>query len=102
MACVKTIERLATKTPRLFEQFPLTGLNRSKHRCNARKLRVKVARISRVFDFWLERRWNFFIANVVPVDVPEECVAHNFLRICRSRAQPQLWLSHQQLLKYRY
>ena len=84
MACVKTIEQLATNQPSLFEQFPLTGLNRSKHWCNAGKFRVKVARVRRVLDFWLERRWDFLIANIVPVDIPEERMAHDFLRICWS------------------
>lgn len=88
MACVKTIEQLAMKQPSLFQQFPLTGLDRSKHGCNAGKFRVKVARIRRILDFWLERRWDFLIPNVVPVNISKESMAHDFLRICRSRAKP--------------
>ena len=85
MACVKTIEQLATGQPSLFEKFPLTRLNRSKHRCNAGKFRVEVTRIRRVLDLGLERRWDFLVANVVPIDIPKERMAHNFLRVRRSR-----------------
>ena len=88
MACVNTIKQLAMNQTSLFQQSPLTGLDRSKHGCNAGKFRIKVARIRRILYFWLERWWDFLIANIVPVNVSEECMAHDFLCICRSRAKP--------------
>lgn len=65
------------------------------------ELRVEVARISRVANRGQEGRGNTFVVDVVPVDVAEECMGHDFLSICGSGAQSQLRLTSEQLLENR-
>lgn len=41
------------------------------------------------------------MVDVIPVDVPEECMGHDFLGIGRTRAQSQLGLTSKQFLQDR-
>ncbi|KAH8911185.1 hypothetical protein BR93DRAFT_324001 [Coniochaeta sp. PMI_546] len=77
----------------------LTRLHRRKHRRNARKFRVEVARVRRALDARQERRLHALVVDVVPVDVPEERLAHDLLRVRRPAAQPLVRLARQQLLQ---
>ena len=97
IACVKTITELANA--KVFLKYSsLTRLYRGKHRRNTRKFRIKVARVCWTLDLRLERRRDFLSPEIIPVDVPKESMAHDFLSIGRSRSQSQFWLSHQQFL----
>lgn len=44
---------------------------------------------------------DFLFVDVHPIDSFEECMAHDFLRVCRSTSQSQLRLACEELLKYR-
>ena len=76
-----------------------TGLNRRQHRCHTCKFRVKIAGIGRAGNLRRKGRSNLLVSDVVPVDVTEEGVAHDFLRIRRARPESQFRFSHQKLLE---
>lgn len=64
----------------------LTRLHRSKHWGDARELGIEVARVRSARDLRNEGCRNPLVIDIVPVDVPEESVAHNLLRIGRARS----------------
>ena len=78
-----------------------TRLHRREDRSDARELGIKIARVGGTLDLRLKGRGDLLVPNVVPVDVAEEGVAHDFLRVRRARPQPQLGLPHQELLEDR-
>ncbi len=79
----------------------LTGLNRRQHRRHTRELLIEVARIRRVGNLRHERRGDAFVVHIVPVDVPEERVAHDLLRVGGPGAEPHVGLAREQLLQDR-
>ena len=79
----------------------LTRLHRRQHRRDAGEFRVKIARVGRARDLRLEGRRHLLVAEVVPVDVAEEGMAHDLLRVGRPRAQAQLGFARQELLQDR-
>lgn len=79
-----------------------TRLYRRKHRRNTRELGIEVTCISRITNLRLEWWRHTFVIDIVPVDVSEEGVAHNLLRISRATAQAELGFSGEELLQYRY
>jgi len=73
-------------------------LYRSQNRGDAGKLRIEIARIRCTSDLRQEGGWDPLVVNVVPVDVPEEGVAHDLLGVGGARAESELGFSCQQLL----
>jgi len=76
-----------------------TRLHRSQDWGDAGKLRIEIARIRRTSDLRQEGRWYPLVVNVVPVNVPEEGVAHDLLGVSGARAESELGFSCQQLLQ---
>lgn len=74
-------------------------LHRSQDRGDAGKLRIEIAGIRRTSDLRQEGRRDPLVVNVVPVDVPEEGVAHDLLGVGGARAESELGFSCQQLLQ---
>ena len=79
----------------------LTRLHRRQHRRNTSELSVEIARVSRACDLWDKGRRDALVVNIVPINVPKECVAHNLLGVGWARAKSELGLASQQLLENR-
>ncbi|KAF2496138.1 hypothetical protein BU16DRAFT_367699 [Lophium mytilinum] len=79
-----------------------TRLYRGQHGRDACEFRIEIAGIGRAGDLRLERRSDALVVDVVPVDVPEESVAHNLLRVRWARSQSQFGLAGEQFLKNRH
>src|SRR6266480_5933124 len=79
----------------------LTRLNRRKHRCHARKLLVEITRIGRTGDLRNEWGRDPLMVNILPIDVAEERLRHDFLGIGRSGTETQLGLAGEQFLENR-
>jgi len=104
MACERTVERLAISfsfTQKTTNTKEHTRLHGRKHGSNARKLGVEVTRVGGALDARQERRLHALVVDVVPVDVAEEGLAHDLLRVRRPAAQPLVRLARQQLLQDR-
>lgn len=71
----------------------------SEDRGDTGELCIEVARIGRVANSGQEGRGNAFMVDVVPVDVAEECMGHDFLSIRGTGAQSQLRLTSEKFLK---
>lgn len=80
----------------------LTRLNWCENGSNARKLRVKVARIRGALDLRHERWLHPLVVNVIPVNVAEEGLVHDFLGIRRSTSKTLIRLSGEELLQNRH
>lgn len=76
-------------------------MHRRKNRGDTGELRVEVAGIGGVADGRQEWWGHTLVVDVVPVDVPEESMRHDFLGIRWSRTKTQLRLTGEQLLKDR-
>ena len=78
--------------------WELTRLHRRQNRRNTRELAIEITRISSTRDLGLEWRLDPLMVDIIPIDVPEERLAHNFLSVGRSTAQSLVGLTGQQLL----
>ena len=78
-----------------FSGHQLTRLYGGKDGCHASELGIKVARVGRAGDLRLEWRRHLLISHVVPIDVPEEGMAHDLLSIRRAGAKAQLGLARE-------
>lgn len=76
----------------------LTRLDRGQHRRDAGELGIEVARIRRVLDLGQEGWLDALVVDVLPVDVPEEGLGHNLLRIGRATTQALIGLPSEELL----
>ena len=79
----------------------LTRLYRCQNRCDARKLRIKIAGICGTGDLRLERWVDSLVIDIIPVDVSEEWLAHDFLCISRSTSKTLVGFSREKLLQDR-
>lgn len=77
----------------------LTGLYRRQNRSNAGELLVEVAGISGATDGRQERRRDPLVVDIIPVDIPEEGMGHDFLSIRGTRAESELRFASEQLLE---
>lgn len=77
----------------------LTRLDWGENRSNACKLGVKVARVRSTLDLGQERRLNSLVVDVVPVDVAEEGLAHDLLRVGRAASKSLVGFSGEEFLK---
>lgn len=75
-----------------------TGLNRGQDRSHAGELLVKVTGISGAADCRKHGRGSTLVVDVIPVDVAEEGVRHDFLGISGTRAKTKLRLTSKELL----
>lgn len=77
----------------------LTRLNGCQNRRYACEFRVEIARIGGTGDLRLEWGLNSLVVDIVPVDISEERLAHDFLGIRRSTSETLIWFSGQELLE---
>lgn len=80
-------EHVSLSYARAEGQRALTRLNWSENRSDTCELLVEVTRISRAGDLGEEGRRNTLMVNVIPVNIPEEGVGHDFLGISWSGSQ---------------
>ena len=83
----KIIRRVREPPKLLLIRLTQHRVHRRQHRRNTRKLAIKVARIRRILNLRQERRRQLLRIDLLPIDIPEEGVAHDFLGICRAAAQ---------------
>lgn len=79
----------------------LTRVDWSEYRGDAGELRIEVACIGRVLDRGNERRRHALVEYVFPVDVAEEWLAHDFLRVGGTRAETLVRFASQEFLEDR-
>lgn len=77
----------------------LTRLHRRKDWCNTCELGVEIACIRRIGDLRLERWLDSLVIDVVPIDVSEERLAHDFLCIGRTASKTLIRLPSEKLLQ---
>ena len=77
----------------------LTTLHRRQNRRNARKLAIKITRIRRTRNRRHKRRRDLLIPDIIPIDIPEERMTHDFLRIGRAGSQSQFGFPHEEFLE---
>lgn len=76
----------------------LTGLDWSQDWCNTGELGIEIAGIRSTGDLRLERRLDSFVVDIVPVDISEERLAHDFLCISWSASKTLVGFSGEELL----
>lgn len=72
-----------------------------KIRLHAGKLRVEIASVRLALHARHERRRDALMINIVPIDVPEESVRHDFLGVSGAAAKAQLRFAGEELLQDR-
>lgn len=71
------------------------------NRRNTREFRVEIARIRGAGNLRLEWWLDSLVVHVIPIDISEEWLAHNFLSVSGSASETLIGLSGKQLLKDR-
>jgi hypothetical protein len=99
MACESTVIIVSNRHTSLYNGKQHTRLHGRKHGRNTCKLGVEIARIRWACNLWGKRRLHPLVVNIIPVDVPEERMGHDFLSVGRSRSQSHLRLTSEQLLE---
>lgn len=79
----------------------LTRLYRCQNRRHARKFRVEIAGIGGTRNLRLEWWLNSLVIDIVPVDISEKGLAHDFLCVSWSTSQALVRFSGQELLEDR-
>lgn len=77
----------------------LTRLNGSENWSHTCELRVEIAGVSCALDLRHERRSHSLVVNVLPVDIPEEWLAHDLLGVGGTATQSLVGLPCQELLQ---
>lgn len=72
-----------------------------KIRLHAGKLRVEIASVSLALNARHERRRDALMINIVPIDIPEKSVRHDFLGVGGAAAETQLGFAGEKLLQDR-
>lgn len=101
MAWESTAQLVSPARRTALKELGLTRLHGRQNRRHTGELGIEVARVRRARDLRLEGRLYTLVVHVVPVDVAEEGLAHDLLRIRRPASQALVGFAGEQLLENR-
>lgn len=96
MSCESTIDFVsvsAHKDKSEIRNKGRTALYRRQDRRDTREFLVEIARVGPILDDGLEWWLDPLLIDVLPINILEESMAHNFLCVGGAGAEPQLWLA---------
>lgn len=74
-------------------------IHRRQNRRNTCKFAIKITRIRRALDGRQERCRNLLVINVIPIDVLEESMAHDFLSVGWAATEALVWFTREEFLE---